>query len=92
MPEITSKPGNNPAANSENFTPIGGSTKRLVNIVLATFGIVISLPLFSLCALGTFLSSPGSVISRHRRVGLASPALRAFGRSAAEARPATANV
>jgi exopolysaccharide production protein ExoY len=69
MLEIASKPSGNLTANSVSLTPIGGSTKRLVDIVLATFGIVILLPLFSLCLLGTFLSSPGSVIFRHRRVG-----------------------
>jgi exopolysaccharide production protein ExoY len=69
MLEIASKPSGNLTANSVSLTPIGGSTKRLVDIVLATFGIVILLPLFSLCLLGTFLSSPGSVIFRYRRVG-----------------------
>jgi exopolysaccharide production protein ExoY len=69
MLEIASKPSGNLTTNSVSLTPIGGSTKRLVDIVLATFGIVILLPLFSFCLLGTFLSSPGSVIFRHRRVG-----------------------
>src|SRR5216684_1352896 len=69
MLEIASKPSGNLTANSVSLTPIGGSAKRLVDIVLATFGIVILLPLLSLCLLGTFLSSPGSVIFRHRRVG-----------------------
>ena len=69
MLEIAGKPSGNLTANCTSLTPIGGSAKRLVDIVLATFGIVILLPLFSLCLLGTFLSSPGSVIFRHRRVG-----------------------
>ena len=70
MLEIASKSSGNLTANSASLTPIGGSAKRLVDFVLATFGIVILLPLFSLCLLGTFLSSsPGSVIFRHRRVG-----------------------
>jgi exopolysaccharide production protein ExoY len=69
MLEIASKSSSNLTANSASLTPIGGSAKRLVDFVLATFGIVILLPLFCLCLLGTFLSSPGSVIFRHRRVG-----------------------
>src|SRR6266852_3795536 len=69
MLEIASKPSGNLTANSVSLTPIGGSAKRLVHIVIASFGIVILLPLFILCLLGTFLSSPGSVIFRHRRVG-----------------------
>jgi exopolysaccharide production protein ExoY len=69
MIEIARKHSGNLTANSVSLTPIGGSAKRLVDIVLATFGIVVLLPLFSLCLLGAFLSSPGSVIFRHRRVG-----------------------
>jgi exopolysaccharide production protein ExoY len=49
--------------------PVGGHTKRLIDIILATIGIVILLPLFSLCALGTLLTSQGSILFRHRRVG-----------------------
>jgi hypothetical protein len=41
MLEIASKPSGNLTANSVSLTPIGGSAKRLVDIVLATFGIVI---------------------------------------------------
>jgi exopolysaccharide production protein ExoY len=69
MLEIARKPSGNLTANSVSLRPIGGSAKRLVDIVLATFGMVILLPLFSLCLLGTFLSSHGSVIYRHRRIG-----------------------
>jgi exopolysaccharide production protein ExoY len=49
--------------------PVGGFIKRLIDIVLATTGIVILLPLFSLCVLGTLLTSQGSILFRHRRVG-----------------------
>src|SRR5260370_30251281 len=49
--------------------PVGGSTKRLIDIVLATTGIVLLLPLYSVCTLGTLLSSRGSILARHRRVG-----------------------
>jgi len=49
--------------------PVGGSTKRLIDIILATIGIAFLLPLLSSCMLGTLLSSPGSILARHRRVG-----------------------
>ena len=49
--------------------PVGGVSKRLVDIVLALIGIVTLLPLFSLCVLGILLTSRGSVLFRHRRVG-----------------------
>jgi exopolysaccharide production protein ExoY len=49
--------------------PVGGVTKRIIDIVLASIGIVILLPLFSLCALAILLTSRGSVLFRHRRVG-----------------------
>jgi exopolysaccharide production protein ExoY len=49
--------------------PVGGVTKRLVDIVLALTGIVTLLPLFSLCVLGILLTSRGSILFRHRRVG-----------------------
>jgi len=49
--------------------PVGGGTKRLIDVVLASIGIVTLLPLFSLCVLGILLTSRGSVLFRHRRVG-----------------------
>src|ERR1700736_2997962 len=49
--------------------PVGGVSKRLVDIVLALIGIVTLLPLFSLCVLGILLTSRGSILFRHRRVG-----------------------
>jgi exopolysaccharide production protein ExoY len=49
--------------------PVGGVTKRLVDIVLASIGLVTLLPLFSLCVLGILLTSRGSILFRHRRVG-----------------------
>jgi exopolysaccharide production protein ExoY len=49
--------------------PVGGSIKRLVDIILAVTGLVALLPLFSLCILGILLTSRGPAIFRHRRVG-----------------------
>jgi exopolysaccharide production protein ExoY len=49
--------------------PVGGTSKRLIDIVLASIGIVMLLPLFSLCVLALLLTSRGPVLFRHRRVG-----------------------
>jgi len=69
MSEIASIRSGSVADDAAGLTPIGGSIKRLFDIVLATVGIVILLPLFSLCILATLLTSRGSIIFRHRRVG-----------------------
>jgi exopolysaccharide production protein ExoY len=55
--------------NIARLRPVGGGTKRLIDVVLASIGIVTLLPLFSLCVLGILLTSRGSVLFRHRRVG-----------------------
>jgi exopolysaccharide production protein ExoY len=49
--------------------PVGGITKRLIDVVLASIGIVMLPPLFSLCVLGILLTSRGAILFRHRRVG-----------------------
>jgi exopolysaccharide production protein ExoY len=49
--------------------PVGGTSKRLIDVVLASIGIVMLLPLFSLCVLALLLTSRGPVLFRHRRVG-----------------------
>jgi exopolysaccharide production protein ExoY len=69
MSEIASIRSGSVADDAARLTPTGGSIKRLFDIVLATVGIVILLPLFSLCILATLLTSRGSIIFRHRRVG-----------------------
>jgi exopolysaccharide production protein ExoY len=69
MSEIASIRSGSAADDAARLTPTGGSIKRLFDIVLATVGIVILLPLFSLCILATLLTSRGSIIFRHRRVG-----------------------
>lgn len=50
-------------------TPIGMSSKRLVDIALALFGIVLLAPLLLICYVLTVASSPGPALFRHRRVG-----------------------
>jgi exopolysaccharide production protein ExoY len=69
MSEIASIRSVSVADDTANLRPTGGFIKRLFDIVLATVGIVILLPLFSLCILATLLTSRGSIIFRHRRVG-----------------------
>jgi exopolysaccharide production protein ExoY len=49
--------------------PVGLSGKRLIDIALAAFGIVILCPLFLLCFAACLLSSPGPALFGHRRIG-----------------------
>ncbi len=43
--------------------------KRLFDVVVAFFGILVALPIFLVCALGVRLSSPGPVLFKQKRVG-----------------------
>lgn len=49
--------------------PVGLSAKRGIDIVLALSAIVLLAPLFAICFAATFVTSPGPVLFRHRRVG-----------------------
>jgi exopolysaccharide production protein ExoY len=49
--------------------PIGYSTKRIADIVLALSGLVLLAPLLVLCFLATILTSSGPALFRHKRVG-----------------------
>jgi exopolysaccharide production protein ExoY len=49
--------------------PVGSSLKRLVDILLALSGIALLAPLFVICFIAIFLTSPGPVLFRHRRIG-----------------------
>jgi exopolysaccharide production protein ExoY len=56
--------------NSEGLTaPIGYSTKRIADIVLALSGLVLLAPLLVICFLATVLTSSGPALFRHKRVG-----------------------
>src|ERR1700730_5350852 len=66
MSEVVGTRANNGV---KRLNPVGGSTKRLIDILLAVIGVLALLPLFSLCYLGVLLASRGPVIFRHRRVG-----------------------
>jgi exopolysaccharide production protein ExoY len=49
--------------------PIGLTSKRVVDIVLALSAIVLLAPFFIICSLLTACFSPGPVLFRHQRVG-----------------------
>jgi exopolysaccharide production protein ExoY len=50
-------------------SPVGWTSKRFVDIVLALSGIILLSPLLITCFLVTWASSPGTVLFRHKRVG-----------------------
>jgi exopolysaccharide production protein ExoY len=54
---------------SKVTAPIGLTSKRIVDIVIAASAIVLLAPLLIICFIATVLSSPGPVLFRHRRVG-----------------------
>lgn len=45
------------------------SGRRLLNIVIASVGLIVTSPLFLLAAVGIVLSSPGPILYRSRRIG-----------------------
>jgi exopolysaccharide production protein ExoY len=49
--------------------PIGLTTKRIIDIVIALSGIVLLAPLLIICFVATVVTSPGPALFRHRRVG-----------------------
>jgi exopolysaccharide production protein ExoY len=53
----------------ESQRPIGQTSKRVIDIVLAISGIVLLAPLLIICFIATVVTSPGPALFRHRRVG-----------------------
>lgn len=49
--------------------PVGALVKRSVDLVLAVVGVLLFSPLLLICYSALVLSSPGSALFRHRRVG-----------------------
>src|SRR6185437_13477932 len=49
--------------------PVGTNSKRLIDVILASVGILLLAPLFVICYLLTVATSPGPALFRHRRVG-----------------------
>ncbi len=58
--------------------PVGLSGKRLIDIALAGFGIVLLCPLLLLCFAACLLSSPGPAFFGHRRIGFQGKYFRCF--------------
>lgn len=56
-----------------HIDPLTGCAKRLTDLLLASFGLVLTLPLFPLIALAIKLNSPGPVFFRQYRIGKALP-------------------
>ena len=54
---------------SEVTAPIGLTSKRIIDIVIALSGIVLLAPLLMICFIATVVTSPGPALFRHRRVG-----------------------
>ena len=49
--------------------PIGLTSKRIIDIVIAVSGIVLLAPLLIICLVATVVTSPGPALFRHKRVG-----------------------
>jgi exopolysaccharide production protein ExoY len=49
--------------------PIGLTSKRVIDIVIALSGIVLLAPLLIICFVATVVTSPGPALFRHKRVG-----------------------
>lgn len=58
--------------------PVGSSGKRLIDIALAGFGIVLLCPLLLFCFAACLLSSPGPALFGHRRIGFQGRYFRCF--------------
>jgi exopolysaccharide production protein ExoY len=52
-----------------SLSPVGLTSKRIVDIVLALSGIILLSPLLVICVVVTWASSPGTILFRHRRIG-----------------------
>lgn len=69
MNSLTDTNGDDLQLASEGAAPIGLTSKRIADIVIALSGIVLLAPLLIICFIATVVSSPGSALFRHRRVG-----------------------
>jgi exopolysaccharide production protein ExoY len=56
-------------ASSKSSRPIGLTSKRAIDIILALSGILLIAPLLIICFVVTLATSPGPALYRHRRVG-----------------------
>ena len=58
-----------PKFQSVNDRPVGASAKRAIDVAIAASAILLLAPLFILCCLASWLSSPGPAFFSHRRIG-----------------------
>jgi len=65
-------------SNLSGVKPIGMTAKRIIDIVLASTGIVLLCPLLLLCFAACLLSSPGPALFGHRRIGFQGKYFRCF--------------
>jgi exopolysaccharide production protein ExoY len=56
-------------ASAKPSRPIGLTSKRAIDLMLALSGIVLIAPLLIICFVVTFATSPGPALYRHRRIG-----------------------
>jgi exopolysaccharide production protein ExoY len=56
-------------ASVQSERPIGMTSKRVIDIILAVSGIILLAPLLIICFVATVATSPGPALFRHRRVG-----------------------
>lgn len=69
MSELAGERGSFQFASVSGPRPIGLGLKRAIDILLALFGIILLAPLLTICFFAVFITSPGPVLFRHRRVG-----------------------
>ena len=67
-----------PFSSLSRCKPVGSSGKRLIDIALASLGIVLLCPLLLLCFAACLLSSPGPALFGHRRIGFQGKYFRCF--------------
>jgi exopolysaccharide production protein ExoY len=69
MNELVGTRGHLQLASSKSSRPIGLTSKRAIDIILALSGILLIAPLLIICFVVTLATSPGPALYRHRRVG-----------------------
>jgi exopolysaccharide production protein ExoY len=69
MGSIVDTQGDFRFVSAESQRPIGLTSKRVIDVVLALSGIVLLAPLLAICFVVTVITSPGPALFRHKRVG-----------------------
>jgi exopolysaccharide production protein ExoY len=69
MNDLVDTQGKFRLASAGSSRPVGLTSKRVIDVVLAFSGIVLLAPLLITCFVVAVVTSPGPVLFRHRRVG-----------------------